>query len=249
MITPYAPPDTLAEQIAGPILKAEARVIALLARDLRADDIDRAVRNLVGARQILSDALGLRAITESLVVTGEVVREQTARNFSRGLARQIGHAVAIPQPPSRVVLTGWVSDNVQRISSLRDSAASRVERALLHARSHGLSAETLAAQWERQGLPVEFGTLRGRAIVIARDQLGKLAAQVNETQQRQIGVTSYTWRTRGDSRVRHRHAARDGQTYAWNSDGLKPGDDVLCRCVAIPVISAQQLSAALAVAA
>jgi SPP1 gp7 family putative phage head morphogenesis protein len=80
---------------------------------------------------------------------------------------------------------------------------------------------------------------------IARDQTLKLNSQLSQTRQQNAGVTSYTWSTSLDERVRPMHAALEGttQTYAdppvTTKDGERnnPGEDVLCRCLAIPVIN------------
>lgn len=93
---------------------------------------------------------------------------------------------------------------------------------------------------EIQALLVERGGVsESRAELIARDQTQKLNANVNQFRQRNAGVTSYEWSTSNDERVREEHAANEGQTFAWGSPPPltgDPGDDVNCRCVAIPVI-------------
>ncbi len=52
-------------------------------------------------------------------------------------------------------------------------------------------------------------------------------SQLSNEQQQTAGHTHYIWRTVGDSDVRSRHAARNGQTFAWSNPptGGHPGDD------------------------
>jgi SPP1 gp7 family putative phage head morphogenesis protein len=43
----------------------------------------------------------------------------------------------------------------------------------------------------------------------------------------------YIWKTAGDDKVRDRHESRDGEIFNWNEDGIRPGEDFNCRCLAI----------------
>ncbi len=82
------------------------------------------------------------------------------------------------------------------------------------------------------------GVAESRAMLIARDQTTKLNGALNEIRQTEAGVTSYTWSTSLDERVRDEHSEREGEVFDWDSppeDG-HPGEPIQCRCVAIPVV-------------
>jgi SPP1 gp7 family putative phage head morphogenesis protein len=87
-----------------------------------------------------------------------------------------------------------------------------------------------------EGMFKARGVTERRARFIARDQMGKLFANLSQARQEDIGVTKYRWSTARDSRVRSRHAAREGKTYYWKRPpaGGPPGFDINCRCVAEP---------------
>jgi SPP1 gp7 family putative phage head morphogenesis protein len=82
-----------------------------------------------------------------------------------------------------------------------------------------------------------------RARLIARDQMGKFFGNLAQARQEDIGVTRYRWSTARDSRVRSRHAAREGKEYYWKRPpaGGPPGFDVNCRCVAEPVLESSRI--------
>lgn len=82
-----------------------------------------------------------------------------------------------------------------------------------------------------------------RAKLIARDQMGKLFSNLAQARQEDIGVTRYRWSTARDSRVRDRHAAREGKEYYWKRPpaGGHPGEDINCRCVAEPVLASSKI--------
>lgn len=74
---------------------------------------------------------------------------------------------------------------------------------------------------------------------IARDQVNKSIGQFNEIRQTQLGIESYQWQSVGDNRTRPTHAANNGREFYWNDPPAQtghPGEEIQCRCVAIPII-------------
>lgn len=80
------------------------------------------------------------------------------------------------------------------------------------------------------------GVSERRALVLARDQVGKLHTEMMQVRQFNLGVKAYFWLDVGDERVRDEHEARRGVRFLWSNpppDG-HPGFPVNCRCSAIP---------------
>lgn len=107
----------------------------------------------------------------------------------------------------------------------------------------GVRVETL-----RDALLERGSVSESRASLIARDQTLKLNGFLNRAHQLANGVSSYTWSTSGDERVRDSHSELDTEEFSWDSppvidrdDGssepLNPGEDYQCRCIAIPIIA------------
>ena len=76
----------------------------------------------------------------------------------------------------------------------------------------------------------------GKAKLIATDQSRKMEASKAEAQQISKGINSYIWETKKDARVRPTHRLRQGRKYRWSDPGIRPGEEIQCRCVALPVI-------------
>lgn len=75
-----------------------------------------------------------------------------------------------------------------------------------------------------------------RALVIARDQVGKHHGNMMQVRHSNLGVDAYFWLDVGDERVRDEHEARRGDRFLWSNpppDG-HPGQPVNCRCSAVP---------------
>ncbi|MPW31947.1 hypothetical protein F9L16_23620 [Agarivorans sp. B2Z047] len=100
---------------------------------------------------------------------------------------------------------------------------------------------------------------RTQAKLIARDQTSKLASSLNEVRQRSNGIDEYDWSNSKDIRVvgnpagqypkgndKHgNHWKREGKRFSWSKpphDG-HPGQPILCRCTARPVIDLEKIKA------
>jgi SPP1 gp7 family putative phage head morphogenesis protein len=123
-------------------------------------------------------------------------------------------------------LTAAAARNVSLITGLADDTVKRIEQ----------TVPTL-----RKALQEDFGVADRRARLIARDQTAKLNSDLNRIRQEQAGVTSYSWLTSRDERVRERHRKLDGKVYKWGEatgaeQGLPPGQPINCRCVARGIV-------------
>lgn len=97
---------------------------------------------------------------------------------------------------------------------------------------------------------------------IARDQAGKLNAQINQERQQSLGITSYIWMTANDERVRGRKKTKKGKisgdgrhwqlhgtTHRWDNPPVvdkkgrrsHPGEQIQCRCIAQPIVDLDTL--------
>lgn len=139
----------------------------------------------------------------------------------------------------------WVRRNVDLIKV--DAEVKRTLREFLERPlREGLSQRELAAQ-----LAERFAIGKRRAQLIARDQTLKLAGQLAEERQTQVGIRRYVWTTSGDERVRDDHAELDGTVQEWDDPPITnasevrrgrpprrehPGGDYQCRCTAEPIL-------------
>lgn len=129
-----------------------------------------------------------------------------------------------------------IRENVDLISSIPNRQLDQVQAVISEGISAGTRVETIREQIEER-----FQVSESRAELIARDQVGKINADLNQERQEQIGVTSYTWESSNDERVRERHRELDGTRHTWDNppvtndqgDRNHPGGDFQCRCNSI----------------
>lgn len=136
-------------------------------------------------------------------------------------------------------LSNRVSENVALIQSIPKERLENFQNMLIRNVTAGAPVKDIIQQVRK-----EFKKTKNRAELIARDQVGKLNAEINQFRLRKLGVQKYIWRTVGDERVRSRHAAVNGKTFSWdkppavgvNGERVNPGQDIQCRCYAEPVL-------------
>jgi SPP1 gp7 family putative phage head morphogenesis protein len=243
----WLPNDTLAAKLVALIRRAERKALEVLEQELRADSVTGALEKLPELEAEFTRWLSDRMLLETVTELGEKSRRAADRHWAQQLARAAGTStVALDTLPSRMQATAWIASNTARLQGLRVDTIAQIRADLETAVLSQTSPETLAADWRRRGLPTTNGRLGGRALVIVRDQLGKLAGQIAQAQASSLGFTEYQWDDRpAIARVqRAQHVARRGKIFAWAdppTDG-HPGHAINCRCRAVTVVSRARLA-------
>lgn len=130
----------------------------------------------------------------------------------------------------------YAANNRQLVESLGADVTARVQKAVLRHVVEGRRAEELEEVLDRQ-----FQVVRSRAATIARTETGKLQSAMDQARQTAAGFDKYEWSTSLDERVRPSHQRMEGTVHSWSERPLvgkvhvHPGEDVNCRCVALPV--------------
>jgi len=159
--------------------------------------------------------------------------------FNRGeVGRQLKSVIGIDP----IMAEPWIGEhlftlrreNVNLVKSLFGTELDDLENLLLRANRGGLQVNVIRKQIEDR-----FGLSRQRAMLIARDQVGKLNGELTQLRQTGLGVEEYIWRCSKDERVRGNpdgrfpravpsHWAREGQKFKWSEppEGGHPGQPV-----------------------
>lgn len=171
----------------------------------------------------------------------------------------VGAAFSEDDTWTQSVIDNWAQTQVTLITKasndMRDAVARRVRKGV----AEGQNNDEVKALIMRD-LP---GISTRRAAIIARDQTAKLNGGLAQGRMEQAGIETYIWSTSMDERVRGlpggkysnavpSHYLMEGLVCRWddptkyrNASGewvarpagaplLHPGQDILCRCVALP---------------
>jgi SPP1 gp7 family putative phage head morphogenesis protein len=140
----------------------------------------------------------------------------------------------------------WVQGNVDLITTQPKDSLGKMRGLVREGFSEGRRPEGIA-----KDINASYAASKRHARMIARDQTAKLNAQITQAQQRDAGVSEYTWDTSRDQRVRPAHRKLHGKKFRWDDPPVvdektgrrcHPGEDYQCRCEAIPVFSIEGIA-------
>lgn len=167
----------------------------------------------------------LPSIRQIMLATDRFNRQQ----FHAVFRSVFGVDIFTTEPFLADLLAAWEAENIKLIKSIPSQYLDQLHGKIVAAVRAGKPSKVIA-----EVVRETFGLPRNRAKLIARDQIGKLNGQLTMARQKNIGVTSYVWRTSLDERVREEHKHREGEKFSWDEppkDG-HPGNPINCRCSA-----------------
>lgn len=159
------------------------------------------------------------------------------KSISDAIEKQLGVAVQLPASDVESV-NDWVVQNSELITSLQDEYLNRVQQSITNGFLRGRSTRQVAQEIQKA-----TNITWRRANTIARNEIGNLNAQINSKRNEELGIDEGIWRTAKDERVRGNpsglypnakpsHWANEGKRFKLSKGikGIKPGEEILCRC-------------------
>lgn len=210
-------------------------IVAAAARgDARADAAKATKVNRVVAS--MARELAQRMNTDEMEqLAGKYARATSDRQrdqFGRQLKAAVGVEVPLQDRTLKPLIHHFTATNVALIQSIPQRMFSQVESTVLKGIGEGSRWEDIA-----DDLQERFDVSDSTARLIARDQVGKFYAGLNEARQTELGITHFIWQTDEDERTCDICEPLNGNRYAWDDPpeaGL-PGDaHPQCRCSADP---------------
>lgn len=193
------------------------------------------------------------------------VAEKTKTFIETGFKQQILAVAGIPFNPlspnwNRIKAT-WELTNYTLIKNLSKEYIQKINTIVLSGVQAGWTSAEIAEEIVKLG-----GKVKGyRAMLIARDQIGKLNNKITKDLHLSLGMKAYLWYTARDERVRGRPGGRypkavpshwemDSKLCRWDDPSVyskdagktwikrtglmpiaEPSQEILCRCMASPV--------------
>jgi SPP1 gp7 family putative phage head morphogenesis protein len=214
------------------------------ARSLRPDSIDsRLDATWVDQLKELIDStyfdfisiISLNKISKITVEQAEKISLMNKQQFVKTIQSSLSVNPIIQESYLETQLKIFQNQNIDLITKLGIDQKERVRQILYFNLSQGNGIEKI-----KQELINAESIGENRARLIARDQTNKFNGQLTQLRQQELGITSYVWTTAQDERVRPTHKVLDGETFTWEK-GPKighPGNEINCRCIAQPIITA-----------
>jgi SPP1 gp7 family putative phage head morphogenesis protein len=222
-------------------LKKVADQIESIVRAFGADDPQR-LDEMIGTLQRYADILRPWARSVARRLLYEVARrdERAWRTYARLMGEAIEQEIA--SAPIGHVYQSLMESQVDLITSIPRDAAARVHAM---ATSHLYEGRRYP---EMVDMIMQSGAVaKSRAVLIARTETARAAANFMQVRAEHIGSESYTWRTSRDRRVRPRHRKLEAKVFRWdeppiigeNGERGHPGTIYNCRCIAEPILPAR----------
>jgi SPP1 gp7 family putative phage head morphogenesis protein len=219
-----------------PVVERQANInTTLLNDDAEVPGIDAALSEFSRRLSLLDlGEAGIKMVEPALYENDRFNR----RAFISGLRQVIGVDVSTVMNETfavRAEMDRRIAENVNLIKSIPEKYLGRLANTI----QEGMQKSDDYQSIRKEVLNLGQSTKK-RARFIARDQMSKFTNTLNRTRQEAVGITRYTWRTAGDSRVSDEHAAHNGKVFEWakkpSPDG-HPGDRPNCRCYAEPYLA------------
>lgn len=170
--------------------------------------------------------------------TGQSVADFNRRAVKEQFKRVVGLDVLLTEPYLRTALAGYQMRNFELIKTIEQRQIARLNNVVAQGFAAGERWENIAGEIEDT-----FDVSESDAARIARDQVNKLNGELTRLRQTELGIEKYVWSTSQDDRVRDSHAEKEGKTFRWDdppADTGHPGEDINCRCVALPVLPGEE---------
>lgn len=167
-------------------------------------------------------------IAESTVVP---IIENVNVQFEQNLQEVAGVNPFRQSAQLRAITQKAIQQQVDLIKTIPERHFEDIEERVYKAVEQGWSTDRL-----RDEIPATGQKARWNATRIARDQTGTVTGEVTKARHEQAGLKTAVWDTIGDGRVRPDHKALHGTTFNWEEgagpNGIIPGEEIMCRCVA-----------------
>lgn len=193
---------------------------------------------MIRATALYSEALEPWAI----VVASQMFREVDKKNKAAydEFSKRVGAGLRVDLHGDKGLLArSIVGEQVGLIKSIPIEAATRAQAYAYEAAVNGERSAYVAEQ-----LKATTEVTESRATLIARTEIAKSNAAINQSRSQSLGLNQYIWRTAQDDRVREAHAELEGTVQSWDNPpqvgdegSFNAGQIYNCRCYSEPVIN------------
>lgn len=231
----------LSPQLAG--IVQEQAVDEILIAPIRLDDAaDRIARIFRRISVFAEQEIPLPRINQQAQRTAVEVNSSNEDYNIENVRAVVGVSVFPAEPWLVTEMEHFTHENASLIQGVAEEQLRDIEQSVFRNVRAGASARNIQAD-----ILEIVDRNKGRARLIARDQINKFNGRLTQLRQKSLGITEYTWSTAQDERVRPTHQVLDGTVQEWANPPVTvrsgaragernhPGFDIQCRCVGEPI--------------
>jgi SPP1 gp7 family putative phage head morphogenesis protein len=180
----------------------------------------------------LSNQAKATSLMNNIYSEARRISKMNLKNIEEAVFNQTGIPINFTDLDiEREVITEWAEKNMNLIKKLSEDVAYKVKNGVVDGFMRGDRASKIANTIQSAS-EISIPRLENTA----RDQLNKLRSDLESYRMQKLcGLERYQWATMGDDMVRPSHIAKNGNIYKWTDAGIKPGEEINCRCQAYGV--------------
>lgn len=218
----------------------------------RIDDTSDIISSIFGKIRVSFAARHSKALTERELKRSADRIAQAGGDVHRAQLKSVlGVDPISAEPWLETEVNAFVKENASLITTLHTEQIDKIEQLIFREGRRRASVRDIHLK-----IRDVFKQSETRAALIARDQVSKFNGKLTELRQRNAGITKYKWQTAQDGRVRtlsnsggySDHGRLNDQEFSWDKPPVTvfkgkragernhPGEDINCRCVALPVL-------------
>jgi len=204
------------------------------------EDINRAIETI---KQEFNFIAAAENISKTMVNRVSLVNSnKTSNAVNNAIGVDVASIIASENLAEFVELQ--TLQNAELIKSVPQDAIEEIRRIVLNGLSEGKRHEEIAKEISGTSANSTFNKMNNRIKTIARTEVAKVNSQITNKRLTNLGIKRAIWDATGDSRTRTCHAVRNGKEYdiekglysSCDGKTIQPGQEINCRCVAVPII-------------
>lgn len=180
---------------------------------------------------------------ERMVNLNPVDAGRTVKKMDRDFNAAYGDALGtdlLSDESKRILAKRYTESLKPYIKKFSDAMIHEIRESVTENAKTGYRFDALVSRIQNR-----YDVSQSKATFLARQETALFTAQAHQTRFAEVGITSYIWRTAGDSEVRPDHKKLNGQEFEYahppivdESTGRRanPGCDFNCRCSPEPVL-------------
>ena len=250
--------NKLVKALQNEVRKEIMPVLEANRKEYQADGIYDTIINVLNRSKskFLNIATLMTPFISSLILSIERSnRERFITNVNNAVGVDLSAALSNGELSGFINAT--VAKNVTSVKSIPEEFFKNIEITVINGITEGKRWESIAKELSGiKDISSVFGKLENRVKLIARNEVSNFNSALSKKRNEMLSIKMYYWQASKDERVRKNHAVMDGKLCKWNDptvysdDGGKtwkkrssiggvekhPGQDINCRCTAIPYI-------------
>lgn len=193
-------------------------------QDTFEDELNRLIREL---NKKLNEIFGTNTeepekapIWPGILAIGSKIFQFNRKQWEKQTSQILGFPFTTDDSWWGRVRNRWAYENFRLWRNVNEDFISRTNEIVYRGVREGVATRQIRDELQRT-----LNITKNRAMLIARDQTGKLNAEISKNRMTEAGINIYIWRTAKDERVRETHKEMEGKLCRFDNNNVMADSD------------------------